>query len=222
MITNLFSLFDPITSDFLSLNWFRVILLFFIMPINYYFLPSVYYYSHYFLLIKVNNEFSRILKSLGGKLLFSSLLYIVFIFNFIGLFPYVFTLTGHMVITVRLVLPIWLGIILYGWLNYSFIIFSHLVPLGTPSSLISFIVLIETVSQLIRPLTLSVRLSANIIAGHLLLCLIGSVGPLSISLVLPILLLLQVSLYILELGVSLIQAYVLSVLCALYSREVDY
>ncbi|WP_414887680.1 F0F1 ATP synthase subunit A, partial [Sphingomonas sp. Leaf339] len=54
---------------------------------------------------------------------------------------------------------------------------AHLVPQGTPPVLIPFIVCIETIRNIIRPLTLAVRLSANIIAGHLLLTLLGNTGP---------------------------------------------
>merc|ERR1712226_132723 len=54
---------------------------------------------------------------------------------------------------------------------------AHLVPLGTPSFLMPIIVIIETVSNVIRPLTLSIRLAANMVAGHLLLTLLGSQGP---------------------------------------------
>lgn len=81
--------------------------------------------------------------------------------------------------------------------------------------------LIESIRQLIRPLTLAVRLRANIIAGHLLLCLIGSLGPRLNLFILFFVLLVQIALYSLELGVSIIQSYVFSVLCVLYSREVE-
>lgn len=94
-----------------------------------------------------------------------------------------------------------------------------MVPQGTPVLLIPFIVLIERVRLLIRPITLSVRLAANMIAGHLLLCLIGSLGP-HLFYCLLVIILIQITLMLLEIGVSIIQAYVFSVLCSLYSREV--
>merc|ERR1711993_120711 len=98
---------------------------------------------------------------------------------------------------------------------------SHLVPLGTPVALIPLIVVIEIVRRLIRPITLSVRLAANIVAGHLLIALIR--GPLSavrffrFFLILGGLLLLT----LLELAVSFIQAYVFSTLISLYIIEVN-
>jgi len=83
-----------------------------------------------------------------------------------------------------------------------------------------FIVIIESISLIIRPLTLSIRLTANIIAGHLLLTLLGSSGlNISNSLILFILIFTQILLYILEIAVSIIQAYVFSILSTLYSRE---
>jgi len=97
---------------------------------------------------------------------------------------------------------------------------AHLVPLGTPPVLIPFMVLIETVSNVIRPGTLAVRLAANMIAGHLLLVLLGNQGPsLSFSL-LRILLVTQILLLTLESAVAIIQSYVFAVLATLYSREV--
>ena len=89
---------------------------------------------------------------------------------------------------------------------------AHLVPLGTPPVLIPFMVLIETVSNVIRPGTLAVRLAANMIAGHLLLVLLGNQGPTLSSSLLRILLVTQILLLTLESAVAIIQSYVLAVL----------
>jgi len=97
--------------------------------------------------------------------------------------------------------------------------FAHLVPLSTPNLLIPFIVLIETISNVIRPGTLTVRLSANIIAGHLLITLLGNQTSHASSITLIILIFIQVMLLTLESAVALIQAYVFTVLSALYSSE---
>jgi F-type H+-transporting ATPase subunit a len=83
-----------------------------------------------------------------------------------------------------------------------------------------FIVLIETVSNVIRPGTLAVRLAANIIAGHLLLVLLGNQGPSITFSLLRVLLVTQILLLTLERAVAIIQSYVFAVLATLYSREV--
>jgi F-type H+-transporting ATPase subunit a len=95
------------------------------------------------------------------------------------------------------------------------------VPQGTPSILMPFMVCIETISNVIRPGTLAVRLTANIIAGHLLLTLIGNTGNSLSTVLLTFLIFSQVALLLLESAVSIIQAYVFAVLSTLYSREVN-
>jgi F-type H+-transporting ATPase subunit a len=83
-----------------------------------------------------------------------------------------------------------------------------------------FMVLIETIRNVIRPGTLAVRLAANIIAGHLLLVLLGNQGPSISASLLSVLIMVQILLLTLEGAVAAIQSYVFAVLAALYSREV--
>lgn len=82
-------------------------------------------------------------------------------------------------------------------------------------------VLIETIRNVIRPGTLAVRLAANIIAGHLLLVLLGNQGPSLSASLLRILIITQILLLTLESAVAIIQSYVFAVLATLYSREVE-
>jgi F-type H+-transporting ATPase subunit a len=86
-------------------------------------------------------------------------------------------------------------------------------------ALIPFIVLIETVRNLIRPLTLAVRLTANIVAGHLLIVLLNSADPATPLALTPVLFSAKQALLILEVAVAFIQAYVFSVLVTLYAAE---
>jgi F-type H+-transporting ATPase subunit a len=86
--------------------------------------------------------------------------------------------------------------------------------------LIPFIVLIETIRNIIRPGTLAVRLSANIIAGHLLLTLLGNTGNSLSTIFLTLLIVTQLLLLILESAVAIIQSYVFTILRTLYSREI--
>ena len=92
-------------------------------------------------------------------------------------------------------------------------------PQGAQTMLIPFIVIIETISNLMQPGTLAVRLTANIIAGHLLLILLGNNGPSIRHTLLTVLITAQILLLILEAAVAIIQSYVFAILRALYSRE---
>ena len=133
--------------------------------------------------------------------------------------PYIFTRTSHLSITIVLALPIWLGTILYSIVFQYNNLLAHLVPLGTPSFLIPIIVVIETVRNIIRPITLSIRLAANMVAGHLLLTLLGSQGPNIRIIIIRVLLLRLVLLLILEVAVACIQSYVFTILSSLYLNE---
>lgn len=98
--------------------------------------------------------------------------------------------------------------------------FAHLVPLGCPTALMPFIVLIETIRLVIRPLTLAVRLAANIIAGHIILSLIR-MRAFNSSVVFFSSLFAESVILILELAVAIIQPYVFFILLTLYSQEVE-
>ena len=225
MITNLFSVFDPSTTILnLSLNWLRTFIGLIIIPYSFWFLPNRFNYLWNKILFTLHNEFKTLLgpnRQNGCSFIFISLFSIILFNNFLGLFPYIFTSTRHLTLTLTLALPLWLRFIIYGWINHTQHIFSHLVPQGTPRILIPFIVCIETIRNVIRPGTLAVRLTANIIAGHLLLTLIGNTGNSLSLIILNILLLRQIALLILESAVSIIQSYVFAVLSTLYSREVN-
>lgn len=224
MITNLFSVFDPSAIFGLSLNWLRTFLGLLIIPSIYWLIPSRFNIFWNYILITLHKEFKTLLGPLrhnGSSFIFISLFSIILFNNFIGLFPYIFTRTRHLTLTLSLALPLWLCFILFGWINHTQHIFAHLVPQGTPAILIPFMVCIETISNIIRPGTLAVRLTANIIAGHLLLTLLGNTGPSISYLLVTFLLIAQIALLILESAVAIIQSYVFAVLRTLYSREVN-
>lgn len=223
MITNLFSVFDPSTTIFnLSLNWLRTFIGLIFIPSIFWLTPSRHNFLWVQIISKLHAEFKILINSPfnGNTLIFISLFSIILFNNFLGLFPYIFTSTSHIVITLSLALPLWLAFIIYGWLINTQHIFIHLVPQGTPSILISFIVLIETIRNIIRPGTLAIRLTANIIAGHLLITLLGNTGSSLVHYIVILLLITQIILLILECAVAIIQSYVFTVLRTLYSREV--
>lgn len=160
-------------------------------------------------------------RGLGVLVVVLGLFSFIVVNNVFGLVPYVFTGTAHFSVTVSLALPVWVGLILYGWVNQTIYIFVHLVPQGTPGPLLVFMVLIESVRNLIRPLTLSVRLGANMIAGHLLLTLLGGqAGVIRTSSFLVVGG--QLVLLVLEVAVAFIQAYVFVTLITLYFGELNY
>lgn len=220
MISNLFSIFDPYTSMNYSFNWLSLIIPLFFFPNQFWFKKSKIFIFWLFINNFLLKEFKNFKKNnITNIISFFSIFIMILIINFIGLFPYIFTPSSHLSITLPLSLTIWLRIILYYWTKITNLRFAHLVPLNTPSILIIFIVLIETIRNIIRPITLSIRLSANIIAGHLLLCLLGSTGT-SINLhLINLLIITQILLFLLELAVSIIQSYVFITLISLYSNE---
>lgn len=226
MISNLFSVFDPSTTIFsLSLNWLSTFIGFFILPYSFWIIPNRFSFLWNNIIITLYKEFKTLIGPInfnGRAFIFINLFSIILFNNFLGLFPYIFTASSHLTFTLSLSLPLWLRFIIYGWTKNSQHIFCHLVPQGTPGILIPFIVCIETISNIIRPGTLAVRLTANIIAGHLLITLLGNTGPSIIISLLSVLIITQILLLLLESAVSIIQSYVFAVLTTLYSREVNY
>nr|YP_009166071.1 ATP synthase F0 subunit 6 [Dryobates pubescens]AKA97955.1 ATPase subunit 6 [Dryobates pubescens]AKA98013.1 ATPase subunit 6 [Dryobates pubescens]AKZ32049.1 ATP synthase F0 subunit 6 [Dryobates pubescens]ATD83069.1 ATPase subunit 6 [Dryobates pubescens]QNN84137.1 ATP synthase F0 subunit 6 [Dryobates pubescens] len=155
-------------------------------------------------------------------LILTSLMILLLSINLLGLLPYTFTPTTQLSMNMALAFPLWLATLLTGLRNQPSASLGHLLPEGTPTPLIPALVLIETISLLIRPLALGVRLTANLTAGHLLIQLIStasaallSIMP-TISILTTIILLL---LTILEVAVAMIQAYVFVLLLSLYLQE---
>nr|YP_009178636.1 ATP synthase F0 subunit 6 [Bactrocera arecae]ALF36404.1 ATP synthase F0 subunit 6 [Bactrocera arecae] len=225
MMTNLFSVFDPSSSIFnLSLNWMSTFLGLLMIPSAYWLMPSRWHIFWNSILLTLHKEFKTLLGPSGhsgSTFIFVSLFSLILFNNFMGLFPYIFTSTSHLTLTLSLALPLWLCFMIYGWINHTQHMFAHLVPQGTPAVLMPFMVCIETISNIIRPGTLAVRLAANMIAGHLLLTLLGNTGPSLSYAIVSLLLIGQIALLVLESAVAIIQSYVFAVLSTLYSSEVN-
>nr|UQJ73607.1 ATP synthase F0 subunit 6 [Potthastia sp. 4XL] len=225
MMTNLFSVFDPSTTIFnFSLNWLSTFIGLLIIPSSYWFMPSRFNIIWNNILLTLHKEFKTLLGPSGhngSTFIFISLFSLIVFNNFLGLFPYIFTSTSHLTLTLALALPLWLSFMIYGWINHTQHMFAHLVPQGTPSVLMPFMVCIETISNIIRPGTLAVRLAANMIAGHLLLTLLGNTGSSLSYYLVSLLIMAQIALLVLESAVAIIQSYVFAVLSTLYSSEVN-
>nr|YP_010627100.1 ATP synthase F0 subunit 6 [Dierna strigata]WBK26791.1 ATP synthase F0 subunit 6 [Dierna strigata] len=225
MMSNLFSIFDPSTNIFnLSLNWISTILGILFIPYSFWLIPNRHFVFWNFILNKLHNEFKTLLKNnyfQGSTFIFISMFTFILFNNFLGLFPYIFTSTSHLTLSLSISLPLWLSFMIYGWFNNSQHMFIHMIPQGTPGILMPFMVLIETISNIIRPGTLAVRLTANMIAGHLLMTLLSGTGPSMNYYMILFLVVIQILLLILESAVAVIQSYVIAILSTLYSSEVN-
>nr|YP_009121463.1 ATP synthase F0 subunit 6 [Parnassius cephalus]AJF41836.1 ATP synthase F0 subunit 6 [Parnassius cephalus] len=225
MMSNLFSIFDPSTNLFnLPLNWISTFIGLMFIPYSFWLIPNRHYIFWNFITNKLHNEFKMLLginSFNGSTFIFISLFTFILFNNFLGLFPYIFTSTSHLTISLSISLSLWISFMLYGWINNYQHMFIHMIPQGTPSILMPFMVLIETISNIIRPGTLAVRLTANMTAGHLLLTLLSSTSSNLPFIMLFILIFMQILLLILESAVAIIQSYVISILSTLYSSEVN-
>lgn len=223
IITNLFSTFDPSTSSTISLNWLRLIIPTLFIPLNFWVKKTRSETVNILIIKTLHREFKNLLNwtfTIGATSFIIITFWFLAINNLIGLIPYIFTATSHIVITLTLAIPLWLRLIIFGWLNNTNKIFAHLLPSGTPPILIIFIILIESIRNIIRPITLSIRLSANIIAGHLLLTLLGNQGSIYNIKSNILIINTQLLLLVLELAVAIIQGYVFIILISLYTTEI--
>nr|YP_009131025.1 ATP synthase F0 subunit 6 [Eutelia adulatricoides]AHV78108.1 ATP synthase F0 subunit 6 [Eutelia adulatricoides] len=225
MMSNLFSIFDPSTNLFnIPFNWISAFLGIMFIPYSFWLIPNRHFFFWNFILNKLHNEFKTLLKNnyfQGSTFIFISMFSFVLFNNFLGLFPYIFTSTSHLTLSLSISLPLWLSFMIYGWINNSQHMFIHMIPQGTPGILMPFMVLIETISNIIRPGTLAVRLTANMIAGHLLMTLLSGTGPNMPNYFIMFLVMIQILLLILESAVAVIQSYVIAILSTLYSSEVN-
>nr|YP_010272359.1 ATP synthase F0 subunit 6 [Phlogotettix cyclops]UKE80356.1 ATP synthase F0 subunit 6 [Phlogotettix cyclops] len=217
MMMNLFSVFDPATGT-MSLNWLSTMIIL-ATPLSYWNLPNKLLCLILNLADKLMMEIIMHLKKSEPSIIMVSLFMYILINNIMGLMPYVFTASAHLVFSLTLALTIWISLMLFGWINKTNSMFTHLVPVGTPTPLMPFMVMIESISNFIRPGSLAVRLSANMIAGHLLMSLLGNNLVSNFPLML-IMMWLFMGLMMFELAVAFIQSYVFMTLSTLYSSEI--
>jgi F-type H+-transporting ATPase subunit a len=171
------------------------------------------------------------IQSTAGKegMTFFPLVFTLFMFiliaNVIGLIPYTFTVTSHIIITAALALLVFFTVIIYGFYKNGLRFFRLFVPSGIPIYILPLIVFIEVLSFLSRPISHSVRLFANMLAGHITLkvfagfiTLLGGLGIFGmVGATLP--LILVVALTALELLVAFLQAYVFAILTCIYLND---
>ena len=146
---------------------------------------------------------------------FSLFMFVLFC-NMLGMLPYSFTVTSHIIVTFALAAVIFVGVTIIGFVNHGVGYLKLFIPSGVPVFLLPLIVIIEIISYLSRPVSLSVRLFANMMAGHTMLKVFGgfviSLGiiggwlPLSFT----------VALTGLEILIAFLQAYVFAILTCIY------
>ena len=154
-----------------------------------------------------------------------SLFMFIGVSNMIGIIPYTFTVSSHIIVTASLALLVFFTVLVYGFYKNGLKFFKLFVPSGIPMAILPLVVLIEIISFLSRPISHSVRLFANMLAGHITLKVFASfvtmLGAMGIvgwaGAVLP--LGLTVALTALELLVAFLQAYVFTILTCIYIND---
>jgi len=155
-------------------------------------------------------------------MLFTIFTFILFA-NLIGLLPLGFTTTGHLAVTLCLALGFNIGFLLFSFINHGIHFLKFFVPNDAPPLLLPLIVIIEIMSYALRTLSLSIRLFANMMAGHTLLFILSSFvlaflnSTMSILAIVPFILVLAV--IGLEFGIAFLQAYVFTILLAIYLND---
>nr|YP_011036658.1 ATP synthase F0 subunit 6 [Planaphrodes sahlbergii]WRK21262.1 ATP synthase F0 subunit 6 [Planaphrodes sahlbergii] len=217
MMTNLFSVFDP-TTGMLSMNWMSMLIPLLILPLNFWYIPNKNMMIMNMIINYLFLEMKLLMKYNGMQIFMLSMFMLILFNNMMGLMPYVFTSTSHLTFSLTLAVPMWISFMLYGWMNKTNNMFAHLTPIGTPNLLMPIMVIIETISNIIRPGSLSVRLTANMIAGHLIMSLMGESSKTMTMIIM--LLFMYMLMMMFELAVAMIQAYVFVTLTNLYSSEI--
>ena len=147
-----------------------------------------------------------------------SIFMFVLIGNMVGMVPYSFTFTSHIIVTFALASVVFIGVTILGFWKHGFRYFALLAPAGLPFYMLPILIPIELISYLSRPISLSVRLFANMLAGHTLLKVFaGFVLPLGFAGVLPLAFI--VALTGLEILIAFLQAYVFAILTCLYIND---
>ncbi|KAF3419748.1 ATP synthase F0 subunit 6 (mitochondrion) [Frieseomelitta varia] len=222
ILMNLFEMFDPSIYFIFNFqfNWIFIIMSLIIFMNNYWLIPSRFnmLLNKFFYILFKEFSMSMNKKFHSNLFIFLSLMFFIMFMNFFSLFPYIFSLTSHLLFNLSMSLSLWLSFFIYQLYNYPINFLKHLVPLNSPKFLMHFMVLIELISLFIRPWTLSIRLSSNLISGHLILVLLSNF-MMNFIFILPFSMIIQNILLILEIFMSMIQAYVFSILLMLYFNE---
>nr|YP_010481480.1 ATP synthase F0 subunit 6 [Drawida ghilarovi]UIX22932.1 ATP synthase F0 subunit 6 [Drawida ghilarovi]UIX22945.1 ATP synthase F0 subunit 6 [Drawida ghilarovi] len=158
----------------------------------------------------------------GMSLIISFIFLLIIFINLMGLIPYTFSTSSHLIFTLSFGFPVWMSFILSSFFYNPKKSVAHFLPDGAPDWLNPFLVIIESSSIMVRPLTLSFRLAANMSAGHIVLSLIGIYSTsawfnsMSNTFILSMF---SMGYIIFEMAICLIQAYIFCLLLSLYSDD---
>nr|YP_010936746.1 ATP synthase F0 subunit 6 [Stigmaeopsis continentalis]WKW93600.1 ATP synthase F0 subunit 6 [Stigmaeopsis continentalis] len=206
MLNNLFSSFDMknfMMSSFLILNMYNILLI-----------NSNKRLNKMMMMIKKFNLFMN--KNITNMMMYKSIFLMIFMLNFLSLNVYAFNLTSQLNMNMTMIIILWFPILMMNItkMNNSFLV--HLLPMGTSNPLIPMMILIELLSFFIRPLTLFLRLSINMIAGHVLVNLISKMILTMSNMYMSIMYIYMMMKFL----VSFIQAYIIVTLLNLYMEEI--
>ena len=154
-----------------------------------------------------------------------SLFMFILVSNMLGLIPYMFTVASHIIVTASLALLVFFTVLIYGFWKHGLHFFNLFVPKGVPIYILPLIVFIEVLSFLSRPISHSVRLFANMLAGHITLKVFGGFVVMllgagtTFSWLAPLPLAMAVALTALEFLVAFLQAYVFTMLTCMYLND---
>nr|YP_009987765.1 ATP synthase F0 subunit 6 [Phyllidiopsis krempfi]QNL17302.1 ATP synthase F0 subunit 6 [Phyllidiopsis krempfi] len=217
MLSDLFSSLDCMQAGKLSvLMWTLPIMMASLFSISSSWSQS---YKKVFLTMISTNSETRQKALLGFPLMLFTLMSILLAMNFLGLIPFVYGPTSNIWISASLAVVFWSLLIFSGWMKFPKESAAHFAPAGAPSAFIPFLVVIETVSILIRPLTLTIRIIANISAGHIIMGLIATSFTTCTLLTLGPIISVHIGYNMFEVFVCSVQAYVFSLLIKLYGEE---
>jgi len=228
MILDIFSSFDPYVFNSLipSTNIFILLNIIIISSLNslFWLRPTREIVSIYSITSIIISQLTRtfIVSLKGIRSIVSTLFTLIITINLLGLIPYIFSTSRHLIFTLSLGLPLWLRLILSSFTKAPKASIAHFLPDGAPDWLNPFLVLIETTRIVVRPATLSFRLAANIRAGHIVLRLVrvysaASIFNLGIATI--SLLIVTIGYILFEAAICIIQAYIFCLLLSLYADD---
>ena len=215
---------SPYITDSLLVIFF-VIILYFFLNYNTFIIPNR---LQNIIEVIIEHWTSVIQENLGLKysyyiLPLTTLFMFILGMNLFGFFLFTFPSTTHITITFGMAISVWLGVMIFGFINFKSLFLSMFMPTGAPLGLSPLLVIIEIASNISRPVALGMRLAANLTAGHILLSILADFGckllfySYSISNLFPIFIIIFMT--GLEMGVLVIQAYVFCLLSMIYLKD---